>query len=156
MGFKLNMDDATASMYSIFDLLPHRGKMLLINKIIEVSRKRAVSSAIVKPHWPMFDGEGVSSLVIIELVAQTAGLSNGLDRIIVQGADTDKKGWLVGIKASRLYTDRIELGAEIIIKVNNRFEFDNFREIEGIALNDTNPLGEVTLQVIQADPDESQ
>jgi predicted hotdog family 3-hydroxylacyl-ACP dehydratase len=135
---------------SVEDLLPHGGRMLLIDEILEVDTETAVSKSRVTENWPLFDGMAVSALMIVELVAQTCGLSNGLDRIRTQGEDSSKKGFLVGIKSARFYVDSLPLGAEIITEATNRFKFEAFREIEGTSRIGSDIVGEVTLQVMQA------
>jgi len=136
---------------SISDLLPHRGRMLLIREILQVDTDTAVSRSIVSDQWPLFDGAGVSALLIIELVAQTSGLSNGLDRLIKEGPGTETKGWLVGIKKAELYVDTIDLGAVVVTRAKNSFKFEGFREIEGSATIGEKVVGEVTLQVVRAE-----
>jgi predicted hotdog family 3-hydroxylacyl-ACP dehydratase len=98
---------------NIEDLLPHRDRMLLIDEILEVEHNMAVTCATVTPRWPFFNGNGVDSLVLIEVVAQTAGISNGWVRIQKHGKDSEKKGWLVGIKQSRFFVDTLALNDRI-------------------------------------------
>ncbi len=135
----------------IEDLLPHRGRMLLIDGIIAVNKDTAISRATVNPRWPLFDGAGASPLLIIELVAQTSGLSNGLDRLNAEGQGTETKGWLVGIKCAKLYVEALELGAVIDTQAKNSFKFEGFREIDGFAKIGEHLVGEVTLQVVRAE-----
>ena len=79
---------------SIEDLLPHRDRMLLIDEILEVNHNMAVTSATVTERWPFFNGSGVAALVLIEVVAQTAGVNNGWVRIQKHGKDSEKRdGW---------------------------------------------------------------
>lgn len=134
----------------ITDLIPHRGRMLLIKDIVQVERDEAVSRSVVNDQWPLFDGYAVSPLLVIELVAQTSGLSNGLDRLLKEGHGTETKGWLVGIKRARLHVDELPLGAEVITRAKNSFKFEGFREIEGLSSIDDEVVGEVTLQVVRA------
>jgi hypothetical protein len=55
---------------------------------------RSLISATVSDQWPFFDGQTVDSLILIELVAQTAGVTNGWVRIKQRGKDSEKKaGW---------------------------------------------------------------
>jgi len=61
---------------SVEELLPHRGRMKLVDEIIEVDEERALTRSTVTDLWPFFDGKTVNALVLIELVAQTAGISN--------------------------------------------------------------------------------
>lgn len=136
---------------SIKDLLPHRGRMLLVEEIVQVDKDAAVSRAVVKAQWPTCDAAGASPLLIIELVAQTSGLSNGLDRLIKEGRGTETKGWLVGIKKAELFVDFLELGAVITTRAKNSFKFEGFREIEGQASIDGQVVGTATLQVVRAE-----
>ena len=140
---------------AIDDLLPHRGRMMLINEIIEMEEDRAVTASVVTDRWPLFDGKGVSPIVLIELIAQTAGISNGLERIRKHGKDSEKKGWLVGIKKSRFFVDAIPLHTRIITRAENRFKYDGFREILGTARIGKDIVCETILQVVQPDMEES-
>ena len=135
----------------IEDLLPHRGRMLLIDEILEVDHNMAVTCATVTDNWPYFNGNGVNSLVLIEVVAQTAGINNGWVRIQKHGKDSEKKGWLVGIKQSRFFVDTLALNARIITRAENQFEFEGYRQILGTARIGSEVVGEVALQVIQTE-----
>lgn len=135
---------------SVHELLPHSGRMLLIDEILKVDTETAVSKSRVSEKWPLFDGHTVSPLVIIELVAQTCGLSNGLNRMQTQGNDANKMGFMVGIKRAQFHVDSIPLGADVVTEATNRFKFETFREIEGSVKNGFDIIGEVTLQVMQA------
>jgi predicted hotdog family 3-hydroxylacyl-ACP dehydratase len=134
----------------ISDLLPHRGRMLLVQEIVQVDRDAAISRAIVSDQWPLTGDEGASPLLIVELVAQTSGLSNGLDRLINEGQGTETKGWLVGIKKAEFYVDALALGAIVETRAENSFKFEGFREIEGSARIGDAMVGRVTLQVVRA------
>ena len=135
----------------IEDLLPHRDRMLLIDEIIEVDDEKAVTGATVTDQWPFFDGKVVNSLVLIELVAQTAGINNGWVRIKKRGKNSEKMGWLVGIKQSRFFIDAVSLNARIITLSENQFEYESYKEILGITKIGPDIIGEITLQLIQID-----
>jgi predicted hotdog family 3-hydroxylacyl-ACP dehydratase len=140
---------------TIEDLLPHRGGMMLIDEVMEVDEKRAVAASVVSSRWPLFDGMSVSPIVLIELIAQTAGLSNGLERLRRHGRDSEKRGWLMGIKRSLFFIDAIPLKTRIVTRCENRFEYDSFREIVGTAEIGGDIVCEASLQVFQSDSDES-
>jgi predicted hotdog family 3-hydroxylacyl-ACP dehydratase len=133
----------------IEDLLPHRDRMLLIDEVLEVTDTTAVTSATVTKQWPLFDGRAVDSLILIELVAQTAGVNNGWVRIKQHGLDSEKKGWLVGIKQSRFLVNAVALNDRIITRAENQFEYEGYRQILGTARIGEKLVGEVALQVIQ-------
>ena len=136
---------------NIEDLLPHRDRMLLIDEILEIDDKAAVTSATVTDQWPFFDGNAVDSLIVIELVAQTAGINNSWVRIKKRGQESEKKGWLVGIKQSSFFVDAISLNQRIITRTENQFAYESYRHITGIARIGCEIVGEVTLQLFQTD-----
>lgn len=136
---------------TVEDLLPHRGRMLLIDEVIHVEDDRAVAGVQVSDRWPLADADAVSPLMIIELVAQTSGIGNGLNLVKECGKGADKRGWIVGVKKARFYTDALPMGARIVVESKNCFKFDDFIEIEGSAKIDDKLVGEVTLQVMKAD-----
>ena len=141
----------THQLPQIETLLPHRGRMLLIDKIVKIEKDAAISLSTVKPQWPLFNNNCVSPLLIIELVAQTSGLNNGLNHIQAEGVGTTTKGLLVGIKNAVFYVNDIACGAIIETHTKNSFEFEGFREIQGFSKVGQQMIGEVILQVMRAD-----
>ncbi|MFC1814824.1 hypothetical protein ACFL0M_02550 [Thermodesulfobacteriota bacterium] len=136
----------------IENLLPHRDRLLLVDEIIAVNDKSAVTSATVTDQWPFFDGKAVNPLILLELTAQTAGINNGWVRMKEQGQDSEKKGWLVGIKQSRFFIDAIPINTRIITHSENQFEFEGYRHILGSARIGPDIVAEIELQLIQVEP----
>ncbi len=135
--------------WNIEDLIPHRGRMLLIEEILRVDTEAAVSSTKVKETWPLVDDNSVSSLILLELAAQTCGLCNGLGRIQDQGEDSDKKGFLVGVKQAVFHVASLPVGTGIVTEAVNKFKFESFREIDAVSKVGPDVVCEVTLQVMQ-------
>ena len=135
------------------DLLPHRGRMKLVDEIITVNSEMAVTGTGVTDQWPFFDGKAVNSLVLIELVAQTAGISNSWGGKKKHGENFVTKGWLVGIKESRFYIDSVPLDTRIITRCVNQFEYDSYRVIRGTVEIEKRIVAEVELQLVQSDQD---
>ena len=133
------------------DLLPHRDRMKLVEEIIEVNEKRAVTFATVTDQWPFLKDESVHSLVCIELVAQTAGISNCWNGIKKHGEHFVNRGWLVGIKEAVFYIDTIPLNTPIITRADNQFEFKGYREILGTVEIESKVIAEVRLQLMQSE-----
>ncbi|MBF0099482.1 MAG: hypothetical protein HQK77_01095 [Desulfobacterales bacterium] len=136
---------------NIEDLIPHRNGMKLIERIISVTEEMAITQSVVNTAWPFFDSDSNStlSLIVIELVAQTAGVSNGLDRIRTFGFDSKKEGWIVGIKNASFFIDKISLHQTIITRTETHFKYEKFREVAGTSYSDDMLIGEVTLQLFQ-------
>jgi len=137
-------------LLTIGQLLPHRGRMKLVDEILQLDDEVAVTAATATRKWPLFDGQTINPLVLVELVAQTAGIKNGLDRIRIQGPEADKRGWLVGVKQARFEVDKILPGDRIITRAWNAYQREMYFNIEGEAAIDANVIGRVSLQAIQA------
>jgi predicted hotdog family 3-hydroxylacyl-ACP dehydratase len=141
----------TGPAIDIDGLLPHRRPMRLVDEILEADETRAVTCSVVQSNWPLVSGGAVDAMIIVELVAQTSGISNGLERTRTHGAGADRKGWLVGIKTATFTRHRIPVHTPIVVRAENRFSFEGFREIQGRADIDGETVAEVILQVVQAD-----
>ena len=62
---------------SIDRLVPHRERMRLIDHIVAVDEDRAITESVITDQWPLTTGGRTSTLVLIELVAQTASVHIG-------------------------------------------------------------------------------
>ena len=152
------MDILTLSDLSLDDLLPHRGNMMLLEKVLEVDSDHALTVCRVEKSWPMADDNGVHPLVLIELAAQTAGVCNGWERIQTKGLDSEKMGWLVGIKKTEILVDHLlnglpfylSFGSEIITRAENSYIFENLREVSCESRIDNKIICKSTLQLFQA------
>jgi len=133
------------------DLLPHRGRMLLVDEIIEITSSYAVTAATAKKSWPLADVDGVNPLVLIELAAQTAGVCNSWNDLVSPGGKVVNKGWLVGIKKADFSVETIPLESRIITRADNSHKYDMLREITSIIKIDNRGIAEVTLQLIKAE-----
>ena len=120
---------------------------------LRVDEEKAVTRSTVTDRWPFFNGRSVDSLVLIELVAQTAGISNSWEGIKKHGDQFERKGWLVGIKQSRFYVDAVFLDTPIITRSETQFRFENYRDILGMVEIGSEIVGEVRLQLFQSDAD---
>ena len=134
---------------SIEELIPHRGRMKFIDKIIHIEFDQATSLSVVSSQWPFFNGTGVHPLILVEIIAQTAGLCNGFERIQARGRNSSQEGFIVGIKKSHFYIDFIPVGTEIITCSENKYKYGNFREIHGMSKIGSETVGETVLQVFQ-------
>ncbi len=133
------------------NILPHRGRMLLIDEILELDDDGAVTRSVVTEKWPFFNGRDVNSIVLIELVAQTAGIHNGWIREKLHGPSADKKGWIVGIRQARLAVNAVPFGTGLIARTKNQMEFEGFRDIAGTVEMGTQIVGEIAIQLLRSD-----
>ena len=135
---------------SLEDLLPHRGPMLLVTKILEVDAEHARTLCRVGSSWPMAEARGIHPLILIELAAQTAGVCNGWDRVQTKGLNSEKMGWLVGIKKAEFFIDILPIDSDIISSAENTYKFDSLREVACRQHLNGRLIGTMTLQLFQA------
>lgn len=129
----------------IEQLIPHRDRMKLINAILELDTMVAVTSTIVSRTWPLCAQDAVDPVVLIEVVAQTAGVlvswKKGSDRENMEG------GILAGIKNAEFFVDRIPVHTELITTVKTLYSIEDYEGMEGSVLAGSSLLGRIQLQV---------
>ena len=135
---------------NIEDLIPHRGRMIFVDEIIEVEEDRAVTESTVTDQWPLVQNDFVNPLVLIELVAQTSAVSIGWKELKEMGSNIGGKGWLVGIKTANFFIEKIPLNIRIRTRTTINFSVDNYTEIHGTSKIGSNLIGEIVLQVLKA------
>jgi predicted hotdog family 3-hydroxylacyl-ACP dehydratase len=133
----------------IESLIPHRDRMKLVEKIIHVDHDQAVSEATVRESWPLFKNNAASPIILIELVAQTAGICIGWKERVNHNSDFGGKGWIVGVKHAVFHMDEIPVNKKIITRSEVDFTRHNYAVFLGTALVDSVSAGEVVLQVFR-------
>jgi predicted hotdog family 3-hydroxylacyl-ACP dehydratase len=134
--------------FDIERLIPHRGRMKLVDKIIQVDEDAAITESFVTARWPLSQDNGVNPLVFIELTAQTAAVCIGWKKLKEQG-DHNGRGWLVGIKSAVFYADTIPLQTLVRTHARINFSLDNYTEIHGEVTEGPTIMGEIILQVLR-------
>jgi len=135
----------------IDSVIPHREKMKIISGIYEIEENSAVSSAVVKPDWPLCNGKTVDPLILIEAIAQTAAVVEGHKRKM--RGESRIKGWLVGIKNAEFYIEKIPVNTNLTIELENRYTFDNYGVVEGVVKADGKTIAMATLQALRLNAD---
>jgi predicted hotdog family 3-hydroxylacyl-ACP dehydratase len=136
----------------IDSLIPHREKIKIISGILDIQENSAISSATVNSQWPLFDGEAVNSLIIIEAIAQTAAIIEGYKR--KQRGESGVKGWLVGIKNAEFNEEKIPVNTNLIIMLESKYSFDNYGVVEGTVKAGEKVLATATLQALRLNDDD--
>ena len=125
-------------MIDIEALIPHRKPIRVITEIVEVNENAGTATAVVNEHWPLCDSGRVSSLVLIEAIAQTSAFIEGHKRMLE--GKSGAKGWLVGIKTAEFMTDSVPVNTPITVHVDSLYSFDNYGVIEGVVKSGENIL----------------
>jgi predicted hotdog family 3-hydroxylacyl-ACP dehydratase len=132
-------------------LIPHRDRMKLINDVLDINADTAVTSSLVSDQWPLCHGSFVDPMVLIEIVAQTAGVHISWKRGIDKGVSG--LGWLVGIKSADFFLDRIPLQTVLITTIKNLYSAENYNVLEGTVTAGTDVLGRIQIQVFRSESD---
>jgi predicted hotdog family 3-hydroxylacyl-ACP dehydratase len=116
--------------------MPHRGRMKLIDDILESDENSCKAVAIPKQTWPFQRQAGIDPLVIIELIAQTTSAYVGWCRRnekVMGGA-----GFLVGIRNAEIGLTCLPLDGPVYISCKRMLDMDNYGVFEGrVFINDT-------------------
>jgi predicted hotdog family 3-hydroxylacyl-ACP dehydratase len=129
-------------------LIPHRGRMKLIDNVLDINADTAVTSSLVSDQWPLFNGSSVDPIILIELVAQTAGIHISWKKGYDKGGGGI--GWIVGIKSADFFLYRIPLFAPLITAVTNLYSAENYNVLEGKVTSGEDILGRILIQVFRS------
>jgi len=138
-------------MINIEDYIPHREPIRIISEVIDIDDDFAITGAVVNSNWPLFDGEAVNSLVLIEAIAQTAALIEGYKK--KKQGKPGVKGWLVGIKSAEFKQATLPVDTRVVITVKSLYSFDNYGVIEGTVRSGDDVLVVAVLQALRMDDD---
>lgn len=130
-------------------LLPQRRPMLLLEKVLAGDTECAVTRSTVRPEWPLAGEKGVDALVLIEIAAQTAGISCSWARLQQKGPDSEQKGWIVAIKRAELHLAELPFGAHIRAEGRKTISYGGFQEVSATMYTDDTCIAEVVLQLYQ-------
>ena len=136
-------------MLNIEDFIPHREPIRIISEVIEINEESAITGAVVNSNWPLYDGDAVNSLVLIEAIAQAAALIEGYKK--KKQGKAGVKGWLVGIKSAEFKQATIPVDTRLVIAVKSLYSFDNYGVIEGTVKSGEDVLVVAVLQALRMD-----
>lgn len=115
------MGDAT--MYSIEELVPHTGRMCLLDRVIEAADQHLVAEVTIRADGLFAEDGEVGAWVGIEYMAQAVAAWAGW-RARVQGG-APKIGLLLGTREYRCTVARFHAGQCLTISIRREFLADN-------------------------------
>lgn len=127
-------------------LIPHRRRMKLLSRVLTLAHKELQAGATVTESWPLARDGAVSSLLCIELVAQTVSALATWRR--GEGA-RPRPGLLVGIKDAQLFADSLPFGTKVNIHVEELYHLGNYAVFSGRVTSGSSLLCTATLQVME-------
>lgn len=143
---------ATTTGVRIEDLIPHRGRMKLVDDVLEINDILAKTSSRVTERWPLGEARAADPVVLIELVAQTAGVLEGW-KSKQGGGRPEKSGWLVGIKKCEFFVDRIPIQTRLTTTVHRLYALEAYAVFAGEVASASALLSRAELQVFRTGAD---
>ncbi len=93
----------------LYDLIPHRPPMLLINQVVSVNESASSARVYIDEQSPFFvSGQGVPAWIGLEYMGQTAALIAGHQ--LQQGLVSPHLGFLLGTRAYKADVDYFPAG----------------------------------------------
>lgn len=120
-----------ASDIPINDLVPHSGKMSLLDRLVEADERHAISELTPNENSMFFTpGKGVPVWIGIEYMAQTIAAFSGYDAI--QKKEPVKIGLLVGCRKSICHVSWFPAGTRLRVHVDYVWESEGMAVFDGV------------------------
>ena len=141
-------------MLPVDDYLIQRGRMKLVQAILDVDENGATARSVTSAAWPLFKNGSISPLVIIELVAQTAGINVRWEETRLSGSPPGEGkggGFIVGVKDAVFHVPAIAVPETVITHSGRKYMYLNYAEYHGVSKIGDCTLGEVVLQIVRTE-----
>jgi predicted hotdog family 3-hydroxylacyl-ACP dehydratase len=110
-------------MHPMTDLIPHRGSMLLIDRLLSSSKDMARVEAVVRRDCVLSTEEGLPGWIGVELMAQAVAAWAGVRRI--ESNEAVRLGFLLGTRRYDCTTDVFPVGARLEVEVREELSGEN-------------------------------
>jgi predicted hotdog family 3-hydroxylacyl-ACP dehydratase len=127
-------------------LIPHRGRMRLIEWVKKPTPNALQAETTVKEGWPLTREGTVSSLLGIELAAQAISALSTWHR--GEGA-APRVGLLVGIKEAEFSRPRIPIGSRLSIRVERLYQVGNYAVFHGQVSAESEFFCKIVIQAME-------
>jgi len=114
----------TNPRYAIADVVPHSGRMVLIDELLDYGLDYAVAAVNVRPDSVLSDGvNGVPAWAGLEYMAQTIGAFTGVEDL--RSGRRPQIGLLLGCRSYRTHVPMFAIGARLIVRATLEFRDDS-------------------------------
>ena len=133
-------------------LIPHRLPMRLVEHVVRIEEHSIVTSQVVRDTWPTAAGGQVRSLVLIELIAQSAAVLQGWKER--HEKESGQGGLLVGIHHATPMQPTVPVGTRLDCAVHISHGATNYLAFEGEVKDAAGVLWLTgAIQAFRPDPD---
>ena len=127
-------------------LIPHRHHMRLLEWVRRPIEKTLQAETTVNPDWPLHRDGMVSSLICIELVAQTIAALRTWNE--GKGAES-RLGFVVGLKKAEFSPSSIPVGTRLVIHIAETYHVKEYAVYEGQVNSGSDFTFKTTIQVME-------
>ena len=106
----------------IDQLLPHAGRMILLDRVMEWDAERILCERVVRPGDAFVQATGLPAWTGVELMAQAIAAWNGCQVLAAGG--TVRPGFLLGTRAYRADVDAFPPGTRLLVEAVRNFHDD--------------------------------
>jgi predicted hotdog family 3-hydroxylacyl-ACP dehydratase len=131
-------------------LIPHRSRMMLIERIKNRDKNGLQAEATVREDWPMYEKGAVNSIICIELIAQSVSAFGTWRR--GSGA-VPRVGLLVGIKKAEFTTTTLPIDTKLRIRVEELSRVGKYAVFNGEVTSGATSFCTAVLQVVDSEKD---
>jgi len=127
-------------------LIPHRRRMRLIDWVKRPTQSGWEAETTVTEAWPLIRDGRVSSVICVELVAQTIAALSTWRR--GQGA-RPRVGLLVGIKEVEFFSSSIPVMTKLTVQIEELYHIKEYAVFEGKVSSESASLCKAIVQVME-------
>ena len=128
--------------------IPHKGRAVRIDRILEIGEKGGLVEAVVQPESDVCTRDGkVDECALLEMMAQASGALY-LFRVTRHEKPEELPGALVGVNAFRVY-EIPKVGQRLLLRVRKQIRFDVFYLVLVRVYADRHLLAEGTLKLYE-------
>ncbi len=109
--------------YNLDELLPHSGKMLLLDEVVDCGEDWLVAVVKITEHSQFVEAGFVSALVVIEYMAQSIAALAGIRS--KNKAESVRVGLLLGSRKFDSNVESIPVGVDLHIHIEEMFSEEN-------------------------------
>jgi predicted hotdog family 3-hydroxylacyl-ACP dehydratase len=115
-------------------LIPHRPPMRIVEGVVAIDENSIESSCTVRDTWPTAEQGRVRSLMLVELIAQTAAVLQGWKER--HEKQVGEGGLLVGIHSAKLAQPSIPVGTRLFCAVRISHGAQSYLAFDGEVRDD--------------------
>jgi predicted hotdog family 3-hydroxylacyl-ACP dehydratase len=135
--------------FTVEELVPHSGKMVLLNRVLEFDEENMVAEVIVRDDGLFGDGNTVPAWLGIEYMAQTIAAFGGMKRRLA--GKPLNLGFLLGTRRYDCNVALFTVGSILTVSVNRLVEEDQGLGVFDCHISAEGILASAKLNVYQPD-----